>query len=64
MLAVVGMLLDSCASPSEPATACRANGIFRENFGQRIRELVIKCRNVGAASLAFFASPEGQDKTL
>src|SRR5450759_4129368 len=47
MFAVVGMFLDGSTSPSEPATACRANGIFRENFGQRIRELVIKCRNVG-----------------
>ena len=57
MFAVVGMFLDGGASPSKSSTACRANGIFRKDLGQRIRELVIKCRNVGAASHVFFALP-------
>jgi len=33
-LAVVGVLLDGSASPCESATACRADGIFRENLRQ------------------------------
>ena len=47
MFAVPGMLLDGSACPCEPAAACWANGIFRENLGQSVRELTIKCRNVG-----------------
>ena len=47
MFAVPGMLLDGSACPCEPATACWANGIFRENLGQSLRELAIKFRNVG-----------------
>src|ERR1035437_7632918 len=50
MLAVIGVLLDGSTSPCESATACRTNGIFRENFRQSVRELTIKCRNVGAAT--------------
>src|SRR5262245_48266452 len=46
-LAVVGVLLDGSASPCEPTTACRANGIFRENLRQCVCELAIECRNVG-----------------
>jgi|SRR5450830_92662 hypothetical protein len=57
MFAVIGMLFDGSASPSKSSTACQANGIFRENFGQRIRELMIKCRNVGAASHAITLWP-------
>jgi hypothetical protein len=52
MFAVVGMFLDGSTSPSKSSTACRASGIFGKNFGQRIRELAIKCRNVGAANHA------------
>ena len=42
------MLLDGSACTCEAATACRANGIFRENLRQRVRELIVKCRYVGA----------------
>src|SRR5271155_4096675 len=48
VLAVFRMLLDSSACPCKTATPRRANGIFRENLRQRIRELTAKCRNVGA----------------
>jgi len=50
MLAVVGLLHDGSASPCESATPCRANGIFRENLRQRIRELTIMCRNISVTS--------------
>ena len=46
MFAVPGMLPDGSACPCEPAAACWANGIFRENLGQSVRELTIKFRNV------------------
>src|ERR1019366_6032801 len=58
MFAVVGMLLDGSASPSKSSTACRANGIFRENLSQCVRELKIKCRNVGPANHAITPTPE------
>ena len=38
------------AVPRKPATACRSNGILRENLRQCVRELTIKCRNVVAAT--------------
>ena len=44
--AIIGVLLDGSACPCEPAAACWANGIFRENLGQGVRELTIKFRNV------------------
>jgi hypothetical protein len=50
MLAVIRMLLDGNTTSREAATACRANGIFRENFRQCFRELAIKSRNVWAAT--------------
>jgi hypothetical protein len=52
MLVIFGVLLDGSASPCESATSCWANGIFREHFRQRVRELMIKCRNVGVATHA------------
>src|SRR5450759_429578 len=61
MFAVVGMFLDGGASPSKSSTACRANGIFRKDLGQRIRELVIKCRNVGTANHVVIAFREASE---
>src|ERR1035441_2935906 len=58
MFAVGGMLLDGCASPSKSPTTCRANGIFREDLSQCVRELKIKCRNVGAANHGITPTPE------
>ena len=52
MLIIVGVLLDGSASPCELATSCWASGIFRENFRQRVRKLMIKCGNVAVASHA------------
>ena len=52
MFGILGKFLDGSTSPSKSSTACRASGIFGENFGQRIRKLAIKCRNVGAANYA------------
>jgi len=49
-LTVIGVLFDGSASPCESTTACRADSIFRENLPQCVRELAIKCRNVGAAA--------------
>ena len=48
MLAVLRMLLDGCARPCEAATARRANCILGENLRQGVRELIVKCGNVGA----------------
>jgi hypothetical protein len=42
MFGVIGVLFNRSASPSKPPTACRAIGIFRKTFGQRILELSIK----------------------
>src|ERR1035437_833725 len=47
---VLGVLLDGSPTSRKVATAGRATGIFRKNFRQCIRELAIKCRNVGAAT--------------
>ena len=55
MFGIFGMLLDGSASPSEPTTACRANGILRKNLGQRFGELLIKVCNVPATSHVFIA---------
>lgn len=55
MFGIFGMLLDGSASPSEPTTACRANGILRQNLGQRFGELLIKVCNVPATSHVFIA---------
>jgi hypothetical protein len=49
-LAVIWVLLDCSAGPCEAATGRRANGIFRKNISQCVRELAIKCRDVGAAT--------------
>src|SRR5450759_4509936 len=57
MFAVVGMLLDGCASPSKSPTTCGTNGIFCENLSQCIRKLKIKCRNVSAANHAITPTP-------
>jgi hypothetical protein len=50
MLAVFGMLFDGDASPGEPTTGCRTNGVFGQNVSQRLGELAIKRRNVCAAT--------------
>jgi hypothetical protein len=42
MLAVFGMLFDGDASPGEPTTGCRTNGVFGQNVCQRLGELAIK----------------------
>ena len=55
MFGIFRMLLDGGASPSEPTTACRANGILRQNLGQRFGELLIKVCNVPATSHVFIA---------
>jgi hypothetical protein len=60
MLVIVGVLLDGSASPCESATSCWASGIFRENLRQRVRELMIKCRNVGVATQC----PSSNRKTI
>ena len=60
MFGIFGMLLDGSASPREPTTACRANGILRQNLGQRFGELFIKVCNVAATSHAFIAFPEAK----
>jgi hypothetical protein len=49
------------ASPRKSSTACRANGIFCENFGQRIGELVIEDQNIRAASHVFIACTKRED---
>jgi hypothetical protein len=64
MLGVFRMLFDGSARPSKSSAARRANGIFRENLSQCIRELLIKCRNLGATGHVFIAFPEAQDRTL
>ena len=38
-----GRLYQAMKDFRESATACRTNGIFRENFRQSVRELTIKC---------------------
>ena len=46
MFAVIWVFLDGSAGPCEAATAGRADGIFRDNLGQCVRELdrVSRCR--------------------
>jgi len=61
MFGVFGMFLGGSARPGKSPAACRANGVFRENLGQRIRELLIEDRNVGAAGHGFIACPMGED---
>lgn len=63
MLGVVGMLLNGSARPRKPSTTRRANGVLRKNFGQRIRELLIKYRYVGVGGHVFAAFPEALDET-
>ena len=48
-----GMLLDGGVRPCEPATPRHANGIFRENLRQRLRELMINCRDGAAAHVIY-----------
>ncbi len=61
MFGVFGMFLGGSARPGKSPTACRANGVFRKNLGQGIRELLIEDRNVGAAGHGFIACPKGED---
>ncbi len=64
MLGVFRMLFDGSARPSKSSAARRTNGIFRENLSQRIRELLIKCQNLGATGHVFIVFPEVQDRAL
>ena len=49
MFGVLGMPLDGSARPRKPSPPRGANGIFRQNFGQCIRELLIEYGNVPAS---------------
>jgi hypothetical protein len=55
------MPLDGSARPRKPSPPRGANGIFRQNFGQRIRELLIEYGNVGAASHVFIACSKAEN---
>jgi hypothetical protein len=44
------MLFHGSASPGEPTTGCRTNGVFGQSVCQRLGELAIKRRNVCAAT--------------
>src|SRR4029077_8112802 len=61
MFGVFGMFLGGSARPGQSPAACWANGVFRKNLGQCIRELLIEDRNVGAAGHGFTPCPEGED---
>src|SRR4029078_16360 len=61
MLCVFWMFLGGSARPGKSPAARRANGVFRENLGQCIRELLIEDRNVGAAGHGFTPCRKGED---
>jgi hypothetical protein len=46
--AIIGVLFHGSARPCESATPCNTKGIFSKNLCQRLRELTISCRDVGA----------------
>jgi hypothetical protein len=50
VFAVIRMFFDDCSCCCKPPAPCRANGIFRKNFGQCIRELVIESFNGGVGA--------------
>ena len=50
MLAVFRMLFHGSASPGEPTTGCRTNGVFGQNVCQCLGKLAIKRRNVCTAT--------------
>jgi hypothetical protein len=53
MFIVFGVVFDGSVCSGNSATSCRANGVFGENFRQRVCKLAAQCTNVGFACIVF-----------